>query len=99
MKIWLDDKRRAPKGYIRLRSYIACKIFLTLFKWMVTAISFDHDLGTKKTGYDIAVMIEKMAYHKKIHRIAWEVHSANPVGRDRIISAMKSAERYWEETN
>lgn len=58
-------------------------------------ISFDHDLGEDLTGYDVAKVIEShCAYGElKINRDMWAVHSANPVGRRNIKSAMQSAEK------
>lgn len=44
-------------------------------------ISFDHDLGTEKTGYDIAKYIVENEI--KI-REGFRIHSANPVGRFNI---------------
>lgn len=61
----------------------------------VLAISFDHDLGTEKTGYDLARWIEEHVYLDMIPRFQWNIHSANPVGRENIKRALTSIERYW----
>jgi hypothetical protein len=97
LKIWLDDTRKAPKGWIKISHYLICKMFILIFKNRVTDISFDHDLGTRKNGNDIAKLIEKLAYGGKINPLVWEIHSANPVGRSNITASMKSAERFWKE--
>lgn len=48
-------------------------------------ISFDHDLGEEKTGYDIA----KYIVENNIQiREGFKVHSANPVGVANIIQLM-----------
>lgn len=48
-------------------------------------LSLDHDLGERKTGYDIAkFIVEKGIEIKQIN-----IHSANPVGRDNIIQLIK----------
>lgn len=56
-----------------------------------------HDLETTETGYDIARDIEKLAHNKLIKPMTWDVHSANPVGRKNIETAMKSVERFWRK--
>jgi hypothetical protein len=44
----------------------------------IEAVSFDHDLGTKETGYDAMVILEEMAHggYFKCNNIM--VHTANP---------------------
>jgi len=105
MKIWLDDVRPMPKEFD-----IWYKRGEHLIEHIeqgkpITCISFDHDLSfkhyfglnpfNKMTGYDVAKEIEKLAYEGKIKRFDWAVHSANPVGADRIRQAMTNASKYW----
>lgn len=59
----------------------------------VKGISFDHDLGTKLTGYDVAKAVEYLVAQGKIRCPLWDVHSANIVGAKRIRQAMISAEQ------
>lgn len=47
-------------------------------------IDLDHDLGCRKTGYDIAKWIVNSGYKN----IRFHVHSANPVGRKNIIELL-----------
>ena len=105
MRIWLDDIRPMPEGYdIWVKdAYSAIDL---LFSGNITHISFDHDLGLHdnkleldmdNTGYTVANTIEEMAASGNLHRITWDVHSANPVGRNNIEMAMQSAERFWNE--
>ncbi|MDN5500157.1 MAG: hypothetical protein L0G80_09525, partial [Shewanella sp.] len=59
MKIFLDDERLAPTGWLHARwpdEVISC-----LAKGMVTDISLDHDLGddARGTGYDVLLWIEQ----------------------------------------
>jgi hypothetical protein len=62
----------------------------------VKMISFDHDLGEDiKDGHDIASWIEEEAYFGRISPIRWRVHSSNPKGSERIMMAMKNADRFW----
>lgn len=47
-------------------------------------IDFDHDLGEKKTGYDVAKWVVESGYEN----IEFLVHSANPVGKKNIIELL-----------
>jgi hypothetical protein len=98
MRLYLDDVRPTPVGF-DLRAYTADEAMDFLWSGKVTHISLDHDLGdeTDKTGYDVARYIEGAAYENLIPRLTWEIHSQNPVGRDNMIMALRSAERFWDE--
>ena len=60
----------------------------------IIEISFDHDLGTDETGYDVAKWIEYNCYLHYMKCPKWKIHSANPVGRKNIENAMLNAEKY-----
>ena len=95
MRVWLDDLRAMPpKGY-DLHAHNYREAIAALSRGTVTRISFDHDLGNGKTGYDVAKFIEKGAHDGSISRIEWSIHSANPVGRNNISAAMMAAEKEW----
>jgi hypothetical protein len=47
------------------------------------------------TGYDVAAWIEEQAHAGALPPMLWAIHSANPVGRERIRQAMESAEKAW----
>ena len=94
MKIFLDDIRNPPDD-----SWTTCRsaeIAIALINELrVDEISFDHDLGTELTGHDVAKEFERLAFIGAISDIPfWSVHSANPVGAQRIIVAMLQAEKY-----
>lgn len=93
MKLWLDDVRTAPRGWTHARNYRQAETAIRT--GCVDEISFDHDLGETKTGYDLAVLIEQLASQDQIGPMKWSVHSANPVGKIRIQAAMKSADKLW----
>lgn len=103
MRLWLDDQiddpatpeRHTPDGYVGVKTAIqACRL---LARHRVTLIDFDHDLGDAKngTGYLVARFIEHGAYTHRIGPLLHHIHSANPVGRDNIERAMRSAGRKW----
>lgn len=94
IRLWLDDLRPMPNDFT-LHVKTAHEAIEILKTNDVEYISFDHDLGEEKngTGYDVAKWIEENVYNKVIKMMEWNIHSANPVGRKNIESAMKSAER------
>lgn len=90
-KLFIDDLRPVPKGYVVARTYK--EAIAIICKGDVSHISFDHDLGGKKTGYDIAKFIEEQAIKGNVLFDTWQIHSANPVGKKNIEMAMLSAQR------
>jgi len=92
MRIWLDDIRPAPPGHVHCTTARdACYLISTN---KVEFISFDHDLGTPQTGYDVARFIEDAVYNGIIEWPNYSIHSANPVGAKNIRAAMESARRF-----
>jgi ribosomal protein L18 len=94
MKLWIDDIRLPPnKSWTWVKnSTDAVKM---IYSQPIEEISFDHDLGGVDTAYRVATLIEELAYKKRINRMIWHVHSANPVGHRNIEMAMKNADKYW----
>lgn len=105
VKIFLDDERITPPGYIRAYSYNDAIRLLRRCKGRVAVMSFDHDLGLidgattwndlAPTGYDVLCWIEKRVAHgdTKIAPAAMDIHSANPVGRANMQRAIDSIGR------
>ena len=96
MRVWLDDVRAMPAGFdVHVKT--APEAIQLIRTNEVQSISLDHDLGdiaNAGTGYDVACEIEKRVTegHKPPR---WMVHSANPVGRDNMIAALRAAERLY----
>jgi len=99
MRIWLDDVRPMPSYYYDTWITDADTCIQYLKTYQITLISFDHDLGKPEngTGYDVACWIEEQAFLHKLKPLNWNVHSQNPVGKEKIIKAMLNAEKYWRE--
>src|SRR5262245_26305764 len=111
MKVWLDDIRPAPPGWIRTKTVQETITYLALGE--VTELSLDHDLGeNEQTGYDLLCIIEKMvgegtlssAYGGAESSRRWDwslpkfhVHSDNPVGRENMRRAIDSIVRLYNE--
>lgn len=106
MKIWLDDERNPKNQKIQelfgsKGNEIWVKNYEDAVKHLktgqVTEISLDHDLGTVKTGMDVAKFIEAAAFWKLIPKLLWKIHSQNPVGKKNMLLALQNADRYWNQ--
>lgn len=96
IQLWLDDVRPMPFGF-DIHAKTEQDAIELLKTGNITHISFDHDLGNPEngTGYNVAKFIEEKAYYGKIPPLTWTIHSANPVGRKNIESAMNNADKFW----
>jgi predicted AlkP superfamily phosphohydrolase/phosphomutase len=95
-KLWLDDERKMPEGYdYWAHNYkeavdaINTQISPTLHSLF---ISFDHDLGEGKSGYDFAKWLLENGYMGQ-----FTVHSMNVVGRKNIEQLL--THYMWEEVD
>ena len=91
MRIYLDDIR-TPKdsSWTVVRSYHDIIHLIQTSFDQIEVISFDHDLGEEKTGYDAAkFLIEFCMNNQKMPPLTF-VHSANPVGRENIIGTINN---------
>jgi len=96
MILFVDDERLPPLLYdTHVKTYEDA--IKQLETGEVTVISLDHDLGTDKTGYDIAKWIEEAAFCKKIPRLKWKIHSANPEGKEKIKMSLMKADEFWRK--
>lgn len=96
LKVWLDDVRPMPEEYdIHVRT--PEEAIELLQQGNVSCISLDHDLGLDdvRTGYTVALFIERGAHSGTLLRLNWAIHSANPVGAARMRTALTNADRYW----
>ena len=96
MRVWLDDVRPMPADFDVHCRTADCAIAL-IGSYLVDHISFDHDLGSEDTGYDVAKVIEEMAADGECGPPTYAIHSANPVGRKNIEDAMQNAQKLWRK--
>lgn len=83
LKIWVDDVRPAPEGYIWLKSVNEVKKYLAdphiLCNYEISLIDLDHDAGdyAKDGGDYIRILdyLEIVGYNGNLR-----IHSMNPVG-------------------
>ncbi len=96
LHVWLDDARQEPPGWIRV--YWPAEAIALLATGSVTVISLDHDLGDDGigTGYDVARWLEEQVVMHGFTPPEVRVHSANPVGRTRMLQAITSMRRHLD---
>jgi hypothetical protein len=99
LKVWLDDLREAPPGWVHVKT--PEEAIELLRSGEVEEISLDHDLGlatpeSERTGYDVLAYLEEA-----VATGAWKhplpdirIHSANPVGQQRMEMAIASIKRH-----
>lgn len=99
VRLFLDDVRD-PSEY-KVQNVAWVKNYKEAIEQLktgnVTWISFDHDLGEGKSGYDVAKYIEEGVFNGNLKCPEWQIHSSNPKGRRDIEMAMKSAERFKKD--
>lgn len=94
IKLYLDDIRN-PKtdGWTVVRNFDEFVNHITL-NGLPEEISFDHDLGdNEKTGYDSAKWLCEYCWTNGLPIPTWNVHSANPVGRDNIVQLIENYQK------
>ena len=95
MKIFLDDVRDAPDGWVR--TFTPAQTISLLRSGGVTDLSLDHDLGDDKnigTGYDVLLWIEEeVVLNPRFNLPRIIVHSMNPVAQQKMTAAIKSIRR------
>ncbi len=83
MKLYLDDVRPTPENFQRVYNFDEFVKFIA-DKGLPNFISFDHDLGEEKTGYDCAKFLVDYCLDQNLKLPEFYVHSQNPVGKENI---------------
>lgn len=93
MKVYLDDERPTPAGWVRV--YWPDEAIRLLIAGSVEEISLDHDLGNDErgTGYDVILWIEEAVALRGFHPPKIIVHSANSSAADKMRAGVLSIER------
>lgn len=97
MKVFLDDLRAAPAGWVR-----ACwpdEVIRLLETGAVEELSLDHDLGDDErgTGYDVILWIEEAVALRGFLPARIVVHSANTAAAARMIAGIRAIESLAKE--
>ncbi len=101
MKVWLDDEREAPAGWVRC--YWPSEVIELLEGGCVTHLSLDHDLGDDErgTGYDVLLWVEEAVVTASfVPPVEIKVHSANAGARPKMQSAIGQIRRltqHWSQ--
>lgn len=82
MKLWIDDCRPAPEGYIEIKTVYAAKAIIIRSerrKEMIELIDIDHDAGVfAEYGGDYIELLNWLEATGRNYPI--RIHSMNPVG-------------------
>lgn len=99
IKIFIDDIREKPPEYDFKTDDLAFFIELLItYHEHIDKISFDHDLdGSPLDGFDFAHIARLLVEDGWLDPFEWRVHSANPVGRDRLCHELHKASEAWRE--
>lgn len=95
LKVYLDDERKTPKGWVRC--CWPAEVIELLKSEVITELSLDHDLGDDErgTGYDVLIWLEKAVIMDGLvppSRIV--IHSANASAWKKMIQAIDAIERH-----
>lgn len=82
MKIWLDDERSSPEGWVWLTS-VDFAILLLEQREDIEEISLDHDLGliNQLDGGTVLNYLERRFYELGVRPPLIHIHTQNPVAK------------------
>jgi hypothetical protein len=92
MKVFLDDERQTPPGWVR--TYWPDETIALLKTGQVQELSLDHDLGDDErgTGYDVVLWIEEAVALHGFRPPRMTVHSANASAVMKMRAGIRSIE-------
>ena len=90
MKLWVDDLREAPEGYVHIKSVNEAKEFIMQHS-DIEMLDLDHDLGDfAKDGGDAIELLKWLIETGRTYPV--KLHTMNPVGRQNMQALI---DRYW----
>lgn len=96
IKIWLDDEREAPDGYIRVKSVNEAISMIKYYEEQgdtIELLDLDHDLGAYVSdGGDAIKLLDYLVENEKFYPI--KLHTMNPVGRENM---QRIIDRWWND--
>ena len=94
MRIYLDDERETPDGWVRV--FWPDEAIALLKSGRVEEISLDHDLGDDErgTGYDVLLWLEEQVVVNGFRPPKIRVHSANSSARHKMEAAIDSIAKH-----
>ena len=93
MKVFLDDERPVPDGWVLVRW--PDEVIELLRTGTVTHLSLDHDLGDDErgTGYDVVLWIEEVVATSDYIPPQVMVHSANSSARQKMQAGIANIQK------
>ena len=101
MKLWVDDLRPAPNGYIWVKSVKAAKTAIWQYEHNMIddniLIDLDHDAGDYAFDGGDYIEVLKWLERKQLPDLGYtfHLHTMNPVGRDNMRTIINS--NGWRE--
>lgn len=94
MKVFLDDERVAPEGWVR--TFWPEDVIALLKTGKVTELSLDHDLGDDAhgTGYTVLLWLEEQVFVHGMLPPLIHVHTANVSARLKMDAAIAAIHRH-----
>lgn len=98
MRIYLDDIRSTPEGYVRTYTVEETIELIKQNDGNVESLSLDNDLGSGYTeGYEVMKWIEEQAYYNTLQPIPnLFAHTDNNVAEEKMMQARYNAWKYWK---
>lgn len=95
-KIFLDDERPCPEGWVSARW--PDQVIELLKTESVSEVSLDHDLGDDErgTGYDVILWIEEAVATRSFTPPVIRVHSANVSARAKMEAGIAAIKRLFK---
>jgi len=99
MKIYLDDERETPPGWVR--AYWPDEVIVALEQGGVGVVSLDHDLGDDQrgTGYDVVLWIENAVATRGFLPPEIRVHSANSSACHKMLLGIENIDALVQKRN
>jgi hypothetical protein len=97
VRVWLDDRREAPEGWVRVRT--PEEAIELLRRGGVAELSLDHDLrldvgARERTGYDVLLWLEReVEAGRTTPPAVMRVHTGNVAAAGRMEQAIESIRR------
>lgn len=100
MKIYLDDERQTPEGWVRTYTPKETIELLKKHAGEITDLSLDHDLGDDVfigTGYHVLIWLEQVVFYNPSYNVPnITVHSANSSAKIKMDMAIERIYRFKE---
>jgi hypothetical protein len=97
MRVFLDDERPCPDGWVRV--HWPEEAISLLETGQVDELSLDHDLGDDErgTGYDVVLWVEEAVALRGFRPPKMFVHSANSSARQKMEAGIAAIDRLARE--